>query len=163
MTPTAAAGKRARAYGSFAALAAGASLLLAVAGWYPTRWLAGPAGTPAMLAGCAIGLAASLVGGLPIAFGGGDGTASRPGMPPVFRALAGLGLRLAVAVVLAAAAALSGRFAVAPLVAWTAVGYLVLLTVDTRFALAAARAEGGGGDGIDGRYRDGRDREETRR
>jgi len=157
VTPAATTGHRARAYGSFAAVAAAVSLLLAAAGWFPTRWLAGPAGTPAMLAGCAIVLAASLVGGLPIAFGGGN-SGGRPGVPPVLRALAGIGLRLAVATVLAAAAALSGRFAVAPLVAWTAVGYLVLLAVDTRFALAAARAESGGADRIDGR-----DREETRR
>jgi hypothetical protein len=154
VTP-AASGRRARAYGSFAVTAAAVSLLLAAAGWWPTRWLAGPEGTPAMLAGCAIGLVASLAGGLPVAFGGGAG-GTRPGLPPAFRALAGVGLRLAVAAVLAAAAALSGRFAVAPLVAWTAVGYLVLLAVDTRFALAAARAEIGGGS-------DGRNREETRR
>jgi len=154
VTPAGSTGRRARAYGSFAAVAAAVSLLLAAVGWFPTRWLAGPAGTPAMLAGCAIGLAASLVGGLPIAFGGRGGGGSRPGVPAVFRALAGIGVRLAVAGVLVAAAALSGRFAAAPLVAWTTVGYLVLLAVDTRFALAAARAERGDGDGIDGRHRE---------
>ena len=161
MTPAGLAGQRARAYGSFAAVAAGVTLLLASVGWFPTRWLAGPAGTPAMLAGCGIALAASLVGGLPIACGGHGGGGSGPGAAAVVRALAGIGLRLAVAVVLAAAAALSGRFAVAPLVAWTALSYLVLLAVDTRFALAAARAESGGGDGID--EIDGRNREESRR
>ncbi len=158
MTPTAASGGRARAYGAFAVTAAAVSLLLAAVGWIPTRWLAGPAGPAAMLAGCAIALAASLFGGLPIALGGGNDGGSRPSAPPVLRALAGVGLRLAVAVALAAAAALSGRFAVAPLVAWTATGYLVLLVVDTRFALAAARAESGGGGGNGER-----ERGETRR
>jgi hypothetical protein len=131
-----------RAYGAFATLAAAVSGLLAAAGWFPTRWLAGEAAVPAMLAGCAIGLLGSLVGGLPVALGSGQRPpGGAPVTPPVFRALAGTGIRLAVAVALAAAAALSGRLAVAPLVAWTAISYLVLLTVDTRYALATVRAD----------------------
>jgi hypothetical protein len=70
-----------------------------------------------------------------------------------------------VAAALVVAAALSGRFAVGPLVAWTAASYLALLPVDTRYALAAARAEAGGAgrDFAGGEPRDGRDAEELER
>jgi hypothetical protein len=123
-----------RRYLRFAATAAAASALLALGGWLPTRRLAGSEGVAALLAACAIGLAGSLAAGLVSLRGGGAGAA------PVLRALAATGLRFAVVVALALAAAWSGRFPLRPLLLWTAISYLALLAVDTRFALAAAAA-----------------------
>jgi len=141
-----------RRYLRFAAAAGGVAGLLVLVGWLPTGRLAGSGGVAAMLAGCAIGLAGSLVGGLAVACGersGPDG-AGRPGAPPVFRALAATGLRFGVVVGLAAVAGLSGRFPLRPLLLWTAIGYLALLVVDSRYAVAAARAAAGPGDGTVG-------------
>ena len=73
------------------------------------------------------------------------------------RALAAMGLRFGTVVALAAAAGLSGLFSLRPLLLWTAIGYLGLLVVDSRYAVAAARAaESDGGDGIDGTELEGR-------
>ncbi len=148
------------AYGRFAALSAAVAALLAAVGWVPTRWLMGgesaeaAAAGRAMLAGCAIGLVGSLLGGLPVILGGGR-------TAPVFRALAGTAIRLAATAALAAGAALSGRVAVVPLVAWTAISYLVLLAVDTRYALAAVRREAGPAGATE--TKDGEGREELQR
>lgn len=135
-----------RSYRVFAATAAGATVLLVLLGWLPTGRLAGADGVAAMLAACAIGLVGSLVGGLPVALAArADRSApsGRPATPPVFRAMAGTGLRFAVVVALVAAVGLSGRLPLRPLLVWTAISYLALLAVDTRYAVAAASETGG--------------------
>jgi hypothetical protein len=140
----------ARRYLLFAAAAAGATVLLVAVGWLPIGRLAGAAGVAAMLAACAIGLVGSLLGGLPIALAertDREAPAGRPAAPPVFRAMAGTGLRFAVVVVLVAAAGLSGRLPLRPLLVWTAISYLALLAVDTRYAVAAASASSRAGGG----------------
>jgi hypothetical protein len=141
-----------RRYLRFAAAATGVAGLLVLVGWLPTARLAGPGGWAAMLAGCGIGLAGSLLGGLPVALGERrDEAGTNRGTPPVVRALAAMGLRFGTVVALAAAAGLSGLFSLRPLLLWTAIGYLGLLIVDSRYAVAAARvAESVDGDGIDG-------------
>lgn len=131
----------ARAAGSylrFLAWATGAIAAAALLGYIPTLRLAGEGALPSLIAGCAVALLASAIGAVPVAR-----ARSRPGIagkgPTV--ALSAMGLRLAAVVVLGSVAGLSGRFETMPLVAWIAIGHVVLLIVDTRYALAAVRDE----------------------
>lgn len=121
----------AAAYLRFVAWVVGVAGLAATLGYLPTRRLGGPEAVPAMLAGCAVGVLASLVGGLPVLW-------SRREPTPAERLngmLFGLALRFGVALALGMAAALSGLFARYPLLLWVAISYLALLAVDTRYAL----------------------------
>jgi hypothetical protein len=108
-------------------------------------WIAGGRGGPdagaAAAAGCGIALAASLVGGLVIA--------RRPADPrtAAVSALGATGLRLAAVAALVVLVALSGWVPLKPLLLWTAIGYVALLAVDTRYALAEAKAGEAGRDG----------------
>ena len=106
-----------------------------VVGYVPTRRLAGADGVDAMLAGCVIGVIASLAGGIPVlsgaAFGGGPAARLQA-------TLLALAVRLGVVLALGLAAALSGWFERAPLLIWIAVSHLALLVVDTRFMLKSS-------------------------
>jgi hypothetical protein len=103
------------------ALAVGLALL----GYLPTQRWGGESAVRAMLAGCGVGVVASAVGGVPVLLG----------LPGATGILAAMALRFAVALGLSLAAALSGQFERGPLLVWVAISYMVLLTVDTRFAL----------------------------
>lgn len=126
---------RARRYLGFAALAALVAGVLAAfgawAGGAGGRW---PGTASAAVAGCAVSLAASLAGGLPIALLPPDPRAAAT------RALGAMGLRLALVAALATAVALGTGVAVRALLVWTAVAHLALLAIDTRYALAEAAA-----------------------
>jgi hypothetical protein len=115
--------------------AAGILGALLVLGYLPTVRLAGDGAVPAMLAGCALGVVASLVGAVPI-----WRATSRPGgRPPqeLFPAMLGsIVLRFAAALVLAVAAVLTGWFATKPLLIWLAISYAGLLAVDVGYARA---------------------------
>lgn len=115
-------------YLRFVAAAMGATVLLVLLGYWPTKELAGPGGLRAMAAGCGVSFLASGVGGLPLFF-------RREGAMPVFTAFASMGLRLLVVVALGTAAALSGRFPPRPLLLWLALAYVALLAVDTVYAV----------------------------
>jgi hypothetical protein len=120
-------------YLRFLAWAVGLAAILALVGYLPTGSLAGARGIPAMLAGCAVGLLASALGGLPIYLarrtaGPGSGRAETA-------ALGGMGVRFAAAFGLGFAVVLSGWFERGPLLAWVAVSYVALLVIDTRYAL----------------------------
>jgi len=115
-------------YPRFLAWAVGLTLTLALVGYAPTRTLAGRGAVPAMLAGCIIGLVASTLGGVPILL------ARRQGRVET-AVLAGMAVRFATACALALAAALSGWLERGPLLVWVGLSYLVLLVVDTRYAL----------------------------
>ena len=138
--PTRAAGGE---YLRFLVWAVGLAVVLAGIGYVPTRSLAGERGVAAMLAGCAVGLFASLLGGVPVYLaragaagnpGGAAGTGSSGGRVET-AALGGMAVRFAVALGLGLAAVLTGWFARGPLLVWAAVSYVVLLVIDTRYAL----------------------------
>lgn len=130
--PGPAAGNR---YLRFLLATAAVSLALAALGRLWVSRAAGPEAVAAMLAGIGVSAAASVLGALPL-LGAGPGTAPdhRASM-----ALAAIGLRLFVVLVLGGLAWASGRFAPRPLLLWLAVSYLLLLVVDTYFALAVLR------------------------
>lgn len=118
-------------YLRFLMWAVGVTAVAALVGWLPTRRLGGEEAIPAMLAGCAVSLLASALGGVPIALARGASQANR--MQALLMAMA---VRFAVVVVLALAAVLSGLFLRAPLLIWVAISYAVQLAVETRYALA---------------------------
>lgn len=132
-------------YLGFAALAAMVAAAVAAAGWWVAGSLAGDWGGPeaavAAVAGSGIALAASLIGGIVIA---------RPPADPRIAAMSALGatgLRLAALAALAVLVAVAGGLLLKPFLLWTAIGHFALLAVDTRYALAEARArEGAGGE-----------------
>jgi hypothetical protein len=123
--------RAAAGYLRFLAWTAGVAIIALALGFLPTRRLAGDGGPPAMLAGCAIGVLASWLGAVPVALAGAGG---KKGAPPILAAMA---LRFVVVLALALPAALSGRLARGPLLVWVAISYIVLLAVDTRYALVA--------------------------
>jgi hypothetical protein len=118
----------------FVAAVVGASALVALLGVVPTRSLAGPGGSAAMLAGCGIASVASILGCVPVGLARGD-PAER-----TKQLLAAMVLRLVMVFVLGGAALLSGRFDRGPLLVWIAIDHAALLVVDTRYALRAQRA-----------------------
>lgn len=119
-------------YLRFLAWVAGAVILIIVVGALPTRRLGGEAAIPAMIAGCVIGALASAAGGIPVALAR-KSTAPDPAAR-LNAMMLSMGLRLAVVVALGAAALAIG-FERKPLLLWIAIGYLVLLAVDVRYAI----------------------------
>ena len=117
-------------YLRFLLWASAAAATLALLGWVPTRRLAGSEGLSGLMAGCAVGLLASLVGGIPVALGRQAGP--KAGYQTT---MASMAVRLAAVVALGLAAALSGVFAIAPLLLWVAISYMGLLVVDTWYAV----------------------------
>lgn len=121
----------AAAYLRFVAWVIGVAVLAAVVGYLPTRRMGGAEAVPAMVAGCAVGVLASLVGGLPVLWGRAEPTPAER----LNRMLLGLAMRFGAALALGLVAALSGLFDRDPLLLWIAISYLALLVVDTRFAV----------------------------
>lgn len=120
-------------YLRFLMWAVGVTVAAVLLGWLPTRRLGGEEAIPAMLAGCAVSLLASALGGVPIALARGAGSTPQGRMQSLLMAM---GVRFAAVVVLALTAVLSGLFRTAPLLLWVAIGYAVQLVVETRYALA---------------------------
>lgn len=102
---------------------------VALVGTLPTLRLGGEGAIPAMIAGCVVGLLASLAGGVPVALGRASPRAAYPTM------MAAMAVRFVAALVLGLAVALSGAFVVRPLLVWIAIVYVALLVVDTWYAV----------------------------
>jgi len=126
-------------YGRFLAVAALGAAGLGALGAPLTRAAAGDAGVPAMIFALAICWVAAAIGGLPLFAASRraveEGTAAVQPTP----ALAAMGLRLGVVVVAAAAVALSGVVPRALFLLWTGIGYVVLLVVETWYAVGEVR------------------------
>jgi hypothetical protein len=120
-------------YLRFLAQVATATIAAALLGALPTLRLGGEGALLAMAVGCGISALGSAVGGLPFAL-------SPPAAPQAAatRALLAAVLRPLVVLGLGLAAALSRRFATAPLLIWLAVSYVLLLVLDTRYAVEAS-------------------------
>lgn len=104
---------------------------VALVGYLPTLRLAGPGAVPALIAGCAVGLLASLAGGVPVAL-------MPAGAAPEVRyrtTMLAMAVRFVVALALGLAVALSGLVPVRPLLVWVAIVYVALLVVDTWYAV----------------------------
>ncbi len=118
---------RTAAYLRFLAWTVALAVVIALLGYLPTKRWGGEGAVRAMLAGCGVGVVASALGGVPVLLFSEVGGATG--------ALAAMAVRFAAALGLGLAAALSGSFERGPLLLWMAISYMVLLTVDTRYAL----------------------------
>ncbi len=103
---------------------------LAAIGYVPTTRLGGPEAVPAMLAGCAVSTLASLFGAVPTLL-----ALRKPAKFLPQSILLSTALRFLVVLLLTLATALSGWFDAAPLLVWIAISYVVLLLVDSVYAL----------------------------
>lgn len=113
----------------------------ALVGYLPTERLAGAGAVPAILAGCVVGLLAAALGAIPIVLAG-DSPAAK-----VQAGLLSIGVRFGSVLLLGLAAVLSGRFAKKPLVFWVAISYVVLLVIESRYAVSTLnRTENRSGD-----------------
>ena len=124
-----------RAYVKFVAVAIGVAVVVVAVGYFPTRNLAGAEAIPSMLAGCGVSVLGSIFGTIPIAQVRGGRRRDMSTTVMVSSAI-----RLAIVVVLAVAAAWSGFFQRVPLLIWVAISYLILLVVDTTFAVGSRPA-----------------------
>ncbi len=122
-------------YPRFMTEAVGIVAGLMAVGYLPTVRLGGQEAVPAMLTGCAVGLAASFLGALPVWKA--RQRDPRETLPAVIGSIT---LRFAAAIALATAAVLSGGFATRPLLLWVAISYVGLLATDVRFARASLAA-----------------------
>lgn len=110
--------------------------VLSAVGYWPTLRLAGSDAVAGMIAGCGVSLVASWIGAIPI------GLARRKGgKTPMQAILVSMMIRFGVVAGLAIAAALSGFFKPAPLLVWVGISYVVLLPVDTLYAIGSKRQE----------------------
>jgi hypothetical protein len=132
--PAAEAGAPAALYLRFVGIAAGTGVALAVLGYAATRRWGGEGAVAAMVVACAVSVAASAAGALPVVFGRGTSPAER-----LNRTLGAMLARLVVALAGGAAVALGGWVPARPLIIWLAISYLVLLVVDTAYALRVLR------------------------
>ena len=107
--------------------AAGGVVLL---GYYPTLRIAGPSALGAMVAGVAISLVAGCLGSIPIALAGQRDATKTPQA-----ILLATVLRFLAVLALAASVLLSGWFDHAVLGFWVGLSYLVMLVVDTMYAI----------------------------
>ena len=122
-----------RSFLTFSAQAVAATAAVALIGLIPTQHLAGPQALRSMLAGCAVGLLASLAGAVPVVL------VKARGADSVTLALGVMVLRLVVAGSLAAGGVFSGWFSPRPFLAWVVLSHLVLLVIDSRFTARALR------------------------
>lgn len=119
-----------RRFGSFLLLSLGVAVGLSLAGFLPTRKLAGAAGLTAMAAGCGVSLLASWLGALPIVM------ASRNDPKALGSAVMGaMAIRFFVVLLGTLVLALGTEVARAPFLVWVGISYGVLLVVDTRFVV----------------------------
>lgn len=112
----------------------GASLGMMALGYLPTRSAAGQSGLAAMVGAIVVTALASVVGGLPVY------RSRRSGRPSPQTVLVSMLLRLVVVALLAAAAVLGLNLAVAPFLVWLALAYLLLLVLDTRYAMTVLKS-----------------------
>lgn len=130
------------AFSRFVAGVLGASALLALVGYLPAQKLGGEAGVTAMLGAIAAAALGSLIGGLPVVVARVAGT---PGPQVVMISMT---VRLIAVALIAALIALSLDLEMTPFLLWLAIAYLLLLVIDTLFAMSVMSdpGDGGGGD-----------------
>lgn len=129
-------GRFVRDYVRLVAVALAVTVVIASAGYVPTlRWAEGDR-IPAMIAGCAASWAASCVGAAPLAR-----ALSRPTPERATAILASTTIRFFVVLALVVPLTLSGWFDRVVFVVWVAISYLLLLAVDTCFAVRLMKRE----------------------
>lgn len=114
----------------------GVAALLALIGRLPTSRLGGSSGVEAMWMALAIDVVASSLAGLPITF-----ARVHPRKEQLISvSLGSMALRMALVVLLALAFVLAGKVHEKAFLLWVAIGYLVLLPIDTHYALRHSKS-----------------------
>lgn len=133
-------------YFRFAGLTLTVTVAVAALGWIPTRRWGGEEALAGLIAGCLVSLAAALIGGLVILRaergaeeGVGESGVHEAGTQPLFAGLKAMGVRLLVLLGLGTTVAVSGAVGLKPFLLWLGGSYLVLLPVETRYALAMVK------------------------
>ncbi len=119
-----------RRFASFVLLSSGVALALSAVGFLPTRKLAGDSGLIGMAAGCGVSLLASWLGAVPIVMAS-RGDAKALGLV----VMGSMAIRFLVVLVGTLVLALGTDVAKTPFLLWIGISYVVLLVVDTRFAV----------------------------
>ena len=120
-------------FARFALLVVATAVLLGAIGYLPTRSFSVDGAVPAMIAALAVAALGSIIGAVPIVLADWQGTA-RPQVVMV-----SMFVRLVAVVLLAAFVALTLGLEPAPFLLWLALAYLLLLVVDTRYAMNALK------------------------
>ncbi len=118
-------------FARFALLVVAMSALLGVVGYFPTRSFSAEGAVPAMISALVVAALGSIIGAVPILLADWQGSA-RPQVVMV-----SMFVRLVAVVLLAAFVALTLGLEPAPFLIWLALAYLLLLVVDTRYAMKA--------------------------
>lgn len=108
--------------------------VLAALGYLPTRRLAGETALVSMYCAVSAATLGSIIGGLPIFL------AHLRGVPNPQAGLVSMLVRLVAVVLLATLLALSLGLPTGPFLIWLALSYLLLLVVDTRYAMVVLRS-----------------------
>ena len=125
-----------RRYAKFVGVSVAVAAVLFGVGFLPTRKLAGADGLWALLAACGVSLLGSWCGAVPMALVAvGDKAAVATA------ALGAMSVRFMVVVMGALAVSLGTDMERAPFLIWVGISYLVLLVVDTLFAVRMGQAQ----------------------
>lgn len=122
-----------RDFGLFSLAVVGAGAVLCAIGYLPTRSVAGSAGVSAMLTAVAATVLASVIGGVPILL------ARLRGEIKPQTVMVSMVVRLVVVVLLAASLGLAKDLPLTPFLLWLGISYLLLLVIDTLFAMTVTR------------------------
>lgn len=129
-------GRFARNYAKLVAVGLFVSAVIAGAGYFPTLKWAGADHIVAMITGCAVSWMASCFGAIPLAR-----ALSRPSADTATAILTSTMIRFIVVLALVAPLTLSGWFDRIVFVVWVAISYLLLLAVDTCYAVRLMKRE----------------------
>ena len=121
-------------YARFAVWVVGCGIVLTALGYLPTRRMAGEGALGAMYCAVSAVTLGSIIGGLPIFL------AHLKGVPNPQAGLISMLVRLVAVVLLATLLALSLGLPTGPFLIWLALAYLLLLVVDTRYAMVVLRS-----------------------
>lgn len=114
----------------FVGVATAANAVIVGLGYLPTIRVAGQEAFWSMVAGCGVSWAASCLGAVPVALAVSEGASERPQA-----IMAAMGIRFVAVLVLVAPLVFSGWFERNVFVFWVGISYLLLLPLDTVFAV----------------------------
>ena len=124
-----------RRYVKFVAVAALSAGVIVCLGYFPTVRLAGEAAAWSMFWGCGVSWVASCVGAIPTARALSGGSSQ-----PALAILTSTGLRFVTVLLLVAPLVLSGWINRNVFAIWVAISYMLMLVVDTTFAIHTMRS-----------------------
>ncbi len=127
----------------FVGLSLGCAAVTIAIGYIPTKNIAGVDGVYAMLAGVAISWISSCVGAIPVAYRLSSDQAGNAANAILTATM----VRFMVVLMLVAAMVFSGIVDRNVLVLWVGISYLLMLAIDTLFAIAVMKRQSGNGNG----------------